>query len=144
MNDLMLLSSPVLAGLFLGQSAFLYRCLGQERAEREPMPVALPPKLAPEPICEDGAALWAEIQKESRGDRLAAATRALEAIPDVSCDAVADAFGLPPLRVRLLSTKGRRKGKQVNEVGVYTRDQIQKAAADLAVPAYASPNDCPF
>lgn len=64
------------------------------------------------------------------------ARHALDAIPDVSCDAVAEAFKLPNLQVRRLSSKGRRKGKEVCEVGVYTVDQIQRAAAELA--------ECPF
>ena len=130
MNDLIMLSTPVLTGLFLGQSAFLYRCLGQLQPRSEATSPVSQPETALESTFSEDAEIWAQIQKESSSERLNMARRALDAIPDVSCDAVADALGLPALRVRRLSTKSRRKGKQVTEVGTYTHEQILTAAAE--------------
>ncbi len=53
------------------------------------------------------------------------AGRALEACPDVSCDAVAEAFNLPKASVRTLS-KGGRTGKRVQSN--YSAQEIKELA----------------
>jgi len=75
---------------------------------------------------QEGQALLREVSQGAKKDRLALARKALENIPDVSADAVAEAFGLQPLEVRKLSWKGRRKGKAVETN--YSRDEIHRAA----------------
>lgn len=135
MNDLILLSTPVLAGLFLGQAAFLHQRLGW-LIYPEAKGLATPSDSPQDGTSGEGAALWAQIEKDALNDNLALAKKALDAIPDVSCDAVAEAFGLPKLRVRRLSTRKRRKGASVSEIGVYTNQQIREAAGSL--------NECPF
>jgi len=129
MNDLILLSTPVLTGLFLGQSVFLYRCRGNPLTETESR--GRPPESTAAEPCPFDAAILADINKDTRRDHLAMARIALDTIPDVSCDAVAEAFGLPHLSVRRLSTKKRRKGKQVTEVGTYSNDQILAAGSGV-------------
>lgn len=125
-----MLSSPVLVGLFLGQAGFLYRILSNPLPRREAISPERLPELTAEAIDQAGAALWSQIEKESRNERLAMARRALNGICDVSCDAVAEAFDLDKLSVRRLSSRLRRKGKQVTEVGTYTREQIWAAASE--------------
>ncbi len=72
------------------------------------------------------AALLREVSQGAKKDRLALAKKALENIPDVSADAVAEAFGLKKEEVRLLGWKGRRKGKAVETN--YSKDDILRAA----------------
>lgn len=79
-------------------------------------------------------AMMKEVSQGARTERLALARKALEAIPDVSADAVAEAFGLKPLEVRRMSWKGRAKGKGVETN--YSREQILEAAGVAA--EYAS------
>ena len=77
--------------------------------------------------CAESQALWAGLMKEGEEARLAMAKRALENIPDSSCDSVAEALDLPKLKVRRLSSKSRRKGNAVTE---YSREEILAAAGE--------------
>lgn len=84
---------------------------------------------------EDDLALQDQCVDESSDQRLDMARVALEAIPDVSTKAVADALGLSLYQVISVSNgrnkakrKGVNKGMEYNE---YTRDQIL-AAIDAA------------
>lgn len=130
MNDLIMLSAPVFTGLFLGQAAYLHKRLGW-LIYREPLTATTLPQSPQDETPGEGAAIWAQAEKDAVKDKLALARKALDAIPDVSCDAVAEAFGLPKLRVRRMSSKSRRKGKQVEEVGVYSHEQIWAAATGV-------------
>ena len=73
-------------------------------------------------------ALGNEIADESMRDALGMAKAALAAIPDVSCEAVADAFGLSQFQVRALSL-GRHNRKQQKgfELSWYSREEIMGA-----------------
>lgn len=130
MNDLIMLSAPVFMGLALGQAAYIHTGLGAI-IRPEPITALEAPGLAVAETSGEGAALWAQAEKDAVKDKLVLARAALDAIPDVSCDAVAEAFGLPKLRVRRMSSKSRRKGKQVEEVGVYSHEQIWAAATGV-------------
>lgn len=84
--------------------------------------------------------LWGELQKESEAARLVQAKRALDNICDVSCDSVAEALDLPIMKVRKLSTKGRRKK---GSLGEYSKEEILNAAK-APVEALAYSIECPF
>jgi len=64
-----------------------------------------------------------EVSQQSRKDLIAMARRALEAVPDLHKDDVAEALGLPKMVVRALKGISSRKGR-----GVYSKSEILNAA----------------
>lgn len=64
-----------------------------------------------------------EVSQQSRKDLIAMARRALEAVPDLHKDDVAEALGLPKMVVRALKGISSRKGR-----GVYSKAEILNAA----------------
>lgn len=80
----------------------------------------------PQGISEEEVKLLQENKSETKKQLIAMARNALENIPDVSTDAVAEAFGLPVNEVRLLGNKKRAKGKKL---GAYSVEEIRAAAS---------------
>jgi hypothetical protein len=122
LDQILIESACCILGLALGQSAWLLFKLGLKRESNAfwqiPMGVN-----DTDTALEN--ALYAEVKQETRKDLRNMARRALEACPDVSCDAVAEAFNLPKASVRTLS-KGKRTGKRVQTN--YSKSEIQELA----------------
>ena len=151
MLDLMLLGSPIFCAWWLNYAVleprndvdtdvrwnhplFLGTRLGAF-TEKQAKPITwadIPGIEAPEAA---EFALWQEIKAEAMECNLARARIVLDAIPDASCDTIAEGLGLPSHKVRLASYKGRRKGKAVTD---YSRAEVLEAANLVNV------NDCPF
>jgi hypothetical protein len=121
-NDLTLIiiTAPAM-GAFLGISASI---LSRHLPVRELDTSFSPWEFAS--VDADAIAQWKEVNGDARRDLLKLADKALQACPDVSCDSVADAFGLPRLSVRRLS-KGHR-GKRVT---YYAPEEIYKLAKEI-------------
>lgn len=92
-----------------------------------------------------------DVSGSSKEEKIAMAKRALEAVPDLHKDDVAEALGLPKMSVRALKGISERKGR-----GVYSKEEIlkaggadqgqtfeQKAANPWKMPS-ASPDGTPF
>lgn len=76
----------------------------------------------------DSMNMWREVTGEARRDLLKMADKALQNCPDVSCDSVAEAFGLSKLSVRRLS-----KGHKGNKVTYYQPFEIRNLAKEGSV-----------
>lgn len=127
MIDLAMLFTPVCVGLALGQALSL---VSNPYVFKEINAAQDAPNIAgyPQEWDECTRGLWKEANADARKDRLKMAKRALEACPDISCDQVAEAFGLPKMSVRSLS-KGGRTGKRVQTN--YSHEEIMGFAGEF-------------
>ncbi len=77
------------------------------------------------------AQLMEDADTASHADVITLAKRAIESIPDVSCEAIAEAFGLNRFSVMSISrkrNKAKRNGVNKNtEYSWYSRDEIMSA-----------------
>lgn len=97
----------------------------------EPASGPLPGWVWEEPSAE-GERLWSSAQGEAREFHKNQARTVLERTRDVSCDAVAEAFGLSAATVRGLSPGGKRRSEmfrsKYSESSSFTRDELLSRA----------------
>lgn len=85
--------------------------------------------------------MFQEQKAETKKELMDLAKAAIHAIPDVSTDAVAEAFGLPAKEVRFLAKGSKRSGKKAT--GTYSKEEIRAAVNADSTRLFQSKENAP-